>query len=140
MRKIIFIPFLFVALAGFSQTRVGSYATFAGAASDLTAVGQTKSYVLELVNYSRLQAVDVDIFTDYTSGKQKLYYRFYWSNDGVNFSATAADSAASTIHAGDKYYSKTLTPCGGRYLKVAISAIDSTQVAKIYGYAHAYLK
>jgi len=144
MKRLILLCLIFASLAGMAQIKVGSYKTFAGvltgvAADTLNALS-TRSYTFDLVNHASEIGVDYTLFFDRTSGAVTVGQKTYWSNDGVHWTATAADSASCGAAVIDVFYSKTLTPAGGRYMKLVLTATSAAQVSSIYGTIRTYLK
>lgn len=145
MRKLIILCLIFaVSMAGMAQTKVATYKAFAGvltgASADTLNALSTRSYTFEFANYSYEQGVDLAIFLDRTSGAVSVGQKIYWSNDGVHWPATAADSASLGNAVIDINYQKTITPLGGRYMKLVLTATSAAQVSSIYGYIRAYTK
>jgi hypothetical protein len=144
MKRLILLCLIFASLAGMAQTKVAAYKTFGGtltgADADTLNALSTRSYTFELVNYSKELGIDYTIFLDRTSGAVTVGQKTYWSNDGVHWPATAADSASCGAAIIDINYFKTLTPAGGRYMKIVLTATSAAQVSSIYGTIRTYLK
>lgn len=140
MRKVILLCLIFVGMAGMAQTRVASYVAFAGAGSDTINEGGTRSYTFDLANHNVLQAADISLFMDRTSGTVTNTVRIYWSNNGTNWPGTAADSVDITGASADEFWAKTYTPCKGRFLKINVLNTSAVQAYKLYGYLRVYKK
>lgn len=140
MRKILFIlAGVAIAAMASAQTTVGSWTAFAGAAGDTLTASATKTYTLALNKYQVDSGVNVQVWLDAISGTTTCSIKCYWSNDGVNIPAAAADSASKS-HASDFVYMKNFATAGGRYLIVKAIATSATQKEKIYGWANVYSK
>jgi hypothetical protein len=144
MRKLLLIPLLLIGMVSMAQTKVSSYATFGGtltgASADTLHELSTRSYTFELVNYQYELGLDVFILLDRTSGAVSVGQKTYYSNDGVNWPATAADSASLGNAIIDIPYAVTLTPAGGRYMKIVLLATSAVQLSSVYGYIRSYRK
>nr|BDD47710.1 hypothetical protein 12 [bacterium] len=143
MKKLfLFISALFLVVGfSFGQTKIGAYSTFAGAAGDTLTASATKSYTLEFTGYKNDLGADIQVWTDLVSGTATFGYKYWWSNDGTNFPATAADSVTSAkSHASDWNDVISITTVAGRYLKISLIATSATQKSKIYGYVRTYKK
>ena len=142
MKKLIFI--LALALAGvnvMAQSVVGGLPNLvAGTAADTLTASATKSYVLDFKNYVAYKGgTNIQIWTDLISGTATFGYKYWWSNDGVDWPATAADSLASAkSHASDYTGLIYIDTLKGRYLKLSLIATSATQKSKIYLYPQAF--
>lgn len=126
-------------MAAMAQTPVGSYTAFAGAASDTLTASATKTYTLLLNKYQVDHGVNLMLWSDLVSGTATFAVKCYWSNDGTNITAAAADSASKS-HASDFVYMKNFATAGGKYLIVKAIATSATQKSKLYGWANCYTK
>jgi len=144
MRKLILLCLIFVGMAGMAQTKVASYKAFAGVITGVNAdtlnALSTRSYTFELLNYQYELGLDIFILLDRTSGAVSVGQKTYYSNDGVNWPATAADSASLGNATIDIPYALTLTPAKGRYMKIVLLATSAAQVSSVYGYIRSYRK
>lgn len=141
----ILLVLAFAALATYAQTTYpvgGSPRLIAGTAADTLTASATKSYIFDFgTSIAKGLGTSIQIWTDLVSGTATFGYKYWWSNDAVNFPATAADSLASAkSHASD--YTKVLyiDSLQGRYLKLSLIATSATQKSKIYLYPFAYDK
>ncbi len=144
MRKLILLCLIFASMAGMAQTKVAGYVAFGGtltgAAADTLHELSTRSYTFDLVNYQYELGIDYTLFFDRTSGAVSVGQKTYFSNDGVNWPATAADSASCGNAVIDIFYSNTITPQKGRYMKIVLLATSAVQISAVYGTIHAYTK
>jgi len=143
-RIILFLSALFLIVAiGTAQTVIKTGVTsFAGTAADTLTASATKSYTLDLAKWTgKAVGVNVQLFTDLVSGTATFGYKYWWSNDGTNYPATAADSvAAAKSHASDWTDVIQITAIKGRYLKFSLIGTAATQKSTIYGYVLPYQK
>lgn len=146
MKKlIIFLAFAFSVISLSAQTTYpvgGVPRLIAGTAADTLTASATKSYIFDFgTSISKGLGTSIQIWTDLVSGTATFGYKYWWSNDAVNFPATAADSLTSAkSHASD--YTKVLyiDSLQGRYLKLSLIATSATQKSKIYLYPWAWDK
>jgi hypothetical protein len=142
MKKyILLIAVLLAGMVSMAQTNAGSYTAFGGttAAADTIKTSTTRTYTLNLVKYQLDQGVNVMCYIDNISGTTTLAIKAYWSNDGTNITATAADSVSKS-HASDFVYMKNFTTAGGKYLILKVIPTSATQVGRFYGWVNCYTK
>jgi hypothetical protein len=142
MKKLIFITvILLIGMVSMAQTKIGTYGTFAGTAADTLTASATKSYTLEFKSMDKDLGANIQLFTDLVSGTATFGWKLYYSNDGTNWPATAADSvAAAKSHASDFTGMIAVTTVLGRYAKLSVIATSATQKSTIYGYVRTYAK
>jgi hypothetical protein len=142
MKKLLILSAcLLIGMIGMAQTNVGAWSKFAGttAAADTIKASTTRTYTLNLVNYGVDQGVNVMLWTDLVSGTATFTVKAYWSNDGTNIPAAAADSASKS-HASDFVYMKNFTTAGGKYLILKVIPTAAAQVSRAYGWINCYKK
>jgi len=132
---------LLIGMISMAQTKVGSYTAFAGttAAADTIKASTTRTWVLDLNKYQTDQGVNVELFVENVSGTATFTVKAYWSNDGTNIPATAADSLSKS-HASDFVYMKNFTTAGGKYLILKCIPTAAAQVGRAYGWVNCYTK
>ena len=145
MKKLIIllVAITFATVAGVSQTRISNRTTtVAGTAADTLTASVTKAYVLDFAPMTGKDAgASVQIFTDLVSGTATFGYKLHWSNDGVNFPATAADSVASAKSGASDYTAMIyIDSLPARYLKVSLIATSAAQKSKVTITAFGFVK
>lgn len=144
MKKLIIllVAITFATVAGVSQTRISNRTTtVAGTAADTLTASVTKAYVLDFAPMTGKDAgASVQIFTDLVSDTANFGYKLHWSNDGVNFPATAADSVAARGHASDYTALLYIDSLPARYLKVSLIATSVAQKSKVTITAFGFVK
>jgi len=137
MRKYIILLLVMLPVMVIGQTTIKRYGTFAGAAADTLTTGVTKSYTLDLTYWQgKTYDVTFQVFNDYASDSTYYTLKFYKSNDGVTYSATATDSTAVVKSVVDQVYQVDLSNQTARYWKVVEVGAAQDQKSKIYGYVN----
>lgn len=124
--------------------KIGAWTPFAGTATtDSLQASLTNVYTLNLAKYAVDQGVNVQLWVDRISGAPTFAVKCYWSNDGTNIPATAANAtdSASVAHGTSDYvFMHNFDTAAGKYLIIKVIPTSATQLSKVYGWANCYTK